>query len=235
TQYWPGVSAIGRKLRLDRDGKWATIVGVVGNGKYMFVNEPSKPFLYLASSQRFRSQMTLELYAPGNEASAMQAIRTLVHNLDPDMPVADIRTMPTHLRGGIAFLFPRIAMMVAVAIGLLGLIQAVVGLYGVVAFGVAERTREIGIRIAIGARPGEVVRTVMRDGIVLTGVGMLIGVVAALGVAQLMRAILVGVGATDPVAYLAAAILLVVVTMLAAWLPARKASRTDPVVALREG
>ncbi|MES2304240.1 MAG: ABC transporter permease [Gemmatimonadota bacterium] len=234
-QYWPGASALGRRFRLEKDGAWFTVVGVVGSGRYTFVNESPKPYFYMPMAQRYRSQMTLELLAPGNETAAMLAIRRLVHELDPDMPVGDVRTMQVHLEGGLAFLFPKIAAIVAVAIGLLGLIQAVVGLYGVVAFGVAERTREIGIRIAIGARPGDVVRGVMREGLMLTGVGMLIGVIASLGVAQLTRAILVGVGATDPVAYLAAAVLLLSVTTLAAWLPARRAAATDPTVALREG
>lgn len=234
-QYWPGASAVGRKLRVDKDGPWATIVGVVGNGRYMFINEAIRPYLYLASTQRFQSRMTLEIFAPGNEAAAMASIRRLVHELDADMPVADVRTMTLHLHGGIAFLFSRIAAVVAMAIGLLGLVQAVVGLYGVVAFGVAERTREIGIRMAIGARPVDVVRSVMREGVVLTGVGMLFGVVGALGVAQLMRAVLVGVGATDVVAYLSAALLLIAVTMVAAWLPARRASRLSPTVALSDG
>ena len=110
-----------------------------------------------------------------------------------------------------------------------------VGLYGVIAFSVAERTQEIGIRMAIGARPGSVVRAVLGDGLRLTVAGMVVGGVGALGVAQLMRAVLVGVGTTDLVSYIAAAVLLLAVTMLAAWIPARRAARLDVVAALRGG
>jgi ABC-type antimicrobial peptide transport system permease subunit len=201
----------------------------------MFTNEAPRDYLYLPMAQRYTERMALVARAPGNTDATLVAIRRLVHELDPDLPVADVRTMQAHLRGGLAFLFPRLAAQIAIVLGLLGLLQAVVGLYGVIAFSVAERTQEIGIRMAIGAEPGSVVRSVLGDGLRLTLAGMVLGVVGALGVAQLMRAVLVGIGATDLVSYLVAALLLLTVTMLAAWIPARRASRLDVVAALRGG
>ena len=234
-RYWPGESAVGRRIRLAPDGEWLTVFGVVGSGPYVFTNEASRDYLYLPMTQRYSERMTLMVRAPGHTDEALIAIRRLLHDLDPDLPIADVRTMNAHLRGGLAFLFPRLAAQIAIVLGLLGLLQAVVGLYGVIAFSVAERTQEIGIRMAIGARPGSVVRAVLGDGLRLTLAGMVVGVVGALGVAQLMRAVLVGIGATDVVSYLVAAALLLSVTMLAAWIPARRAAHLDVVAALRGG
>lgn len=232
-RYWPGEPAVGHRIRLQPDGEWLTVLGVVGTGPYVFTNEPTRDYLYLPMTQRYSERMTLMVRAPGNTDGALVAMRRLLHDLDPDLPIADVRTMDAHLRGGLAFLFPRLAAQIAIVLGLFGLLQAVVGLYGVIAFSVAERTQEIGIRMAIGARPGSVVRAVLGDGLRLTVAGMVVGVVGALGVAQLMRAVLVGVGTTDLVSYLAAAVLLLAVTMLAAWIPARRAARLDVVAALR--
>lgn len=234
-RFWPGEPAVGRRIRMASDGPWFTVLGVVGNGRYRFPNEAPRPYVYLPSTQRYSQRLTLAMHAPGNTEAALVAARGLVHAIDPDMPVADVRTMNAHLEGGLAFFFPKIAAQAAIVIGLLGLLQAVVGLYGVIAFGVAERTQEIGIRMALGARPGTVVRSVLSEGMRLTVVGMGIGVIGALGVAQLMRAVLVGIGAADLASYLAAATLLLAVTLLAAWIPARRAARLDVVAALRGG
>lgn len=234
-RYWPGETAVGRRVRFEPDGEWLTVVGVVGSGPYLFTNEAPRSYLYLPMTQRSSHRMNLVARAPGNTDATLAAFRRLVRDLDPDLPVVDVRTMSAHLRGGLAFLFPRLAAQVAIVLGLLGLVQAVVGLYGVIAFSVAERTQEIGIRMAIGAEPGSVVRSVLGDGLRLTLAGMVLGMLAAAGVAQLMRAVLVGIGATDVVSYLAAAVLLLSVTMLAAWIPARRAARLDVVAALRGG
>jgi len=234
-RYWPGEPAVGRRVRFEPDGEWLTVVGVVGSGPYVFTNEAPRSYVYLPMAQSYTERMALVARAPGNTDGTLVAIRRLVHGLDPDLPVADVRTMSAHLRGGLAFLFPRLAAQIAIVLGLLGLLQAVVGLYGVIAFSMAERTQEIGIRMAIGAEPGSVVRSVLGDGLRLTLAGMALGIVGAFGVAQLMRAVLVGIGATDLVSYLVAALLLLAVTMLAAWIPARRASRLDVVAALRGG
>ncbi|MES2123048.1 MAG: ADOP family duplicated permease [Gemmatimonadota bacterium] len=232
-RYWPGISAVGRRVRFTEDGPWATVVGVVGSGRYVFLNEAPRPYAYLPWGQRYRTRSTLELRAPGAEAATLASIRRLVHDLDPDMPIADLRSMEAHLQGGIAFLFPRLAAIAAMAIGLLGLLQAVVGLYGVIAYSVAERTREIGIRMAIGARPQAVVRGILFEGIRLTATGMAVGLAGAFVATRLMRAVLLGVGPSDPLSYIGAASVLLLVTTLAAWLPARRAARLDPVAALR--
>lgn len=234
-RYWPGESAVGRRIRLSPDGEWLTVLGVVGSGPYVFTNEATRDYFYLPMTQRYSERMTLLVRAPGQTDAMLPAIRRLMHDLDPDLPISDVRTMEAHLRGGLAFLFPRLAAQIAIVLGLLGLLQAVVGLYGVIAFSVAERTPEIGIRMAIGAQPGSVIRSVLGDGLRLTLAGMVVGVLGAVGVAQLMRAVLVGIGATDVVSYLVAAALLLGVTMLAAWIPARRAARLDVVAALRGG
>jgi len=234
-RYWPGEPAVGRRIRLQPDGEWLTVLGVVGSGPYVFTNEAPRDYLYLPMTQRYSERMNLVARAPGRTEGTLIAMRRALHDLDPDLPIADVRTMNAHLHGGLAFLFPRLAAQVAIVLGLLGLLQAVVGLYGVMAFSVAERTQEIGIRMAIGAQPGSVIRSVLEDGLRLTLAGMVVGVLGAVGVAQLMRAVLVGIGATDVVSYLVAAVLLLAVTMLAAWVPARRAARLDVVAALRGG
>jgi ABC-type antimicrobial peptide transport system permease subunit len=158
-------------------------------------------------------------------------IRSLVADLDPALPVLVSETMEEHTSIG---LFPqRIALVVAASLGLVALLLSVLGIYGVTAYGVTRRTREIGIRLALGSPRGRVLGLVLRQGVVLAGLGVGIGLVMTLGVARLLESLLYGVPGTDVMALAGAAGLLVAAALVASWVPARRASRVDPAVALR--
>jgi putative ABC transport system permease protein len=164
-------------------------------------------------------------------AALAPVLRAEVAALDPDLPLADIRTMRNHL--GIALLPARLAGATLGVFGLLGLLLAAVGIYGVMSYSVAQRTREIGIRMAVGAARAQVVRLVMRQGLRLVAVGAAVGLVGAVVAARLVRGLLYGGSALDPVTFAAVPIVLVGVALLAIWVPARRAAGVDPMVALR--
>ncbi|HKC88549.1 MAG TPA: FtsX-like permease family protein, partial [Blastocatellia bacterium] len=160
------------------------------------------------------------------------AARQVVSALDQGMPVYDLKTMNAHL-SGISLLFVRVGAALIGVFGLLGLLLAVVGLYGVISHSVSQRTREIGVRIALGARPGDVLRMALKQGMILTLVGVATGLAAAFAVTRLMGGLLYGVSATDPMTFIVIPPLLTFVAILACWIPARRAAKVDPIVALR--
>jgi predicted permease len=230
--YWQGDSAIGRQLRLERGGPPVEIVGVVKNSKYGSIGEEPRPCLYLPFAQNYQSTSILYLHTEGDPAAAAAAARQVVSELDQDMPVYDLKTMNTHL-SGIALLFVRVGAALVGVFGFLGLSLAVVGLYGVVSHSVSQRTREIGIRIALGARAADVLRMLLKQGMILTLVGVAAGLAAAFAVTRLMGGLLYGVSATDPMTFIAIPLLLTIVATLACWIPARRAAKVEPMVTLR--
>ncbi len=230
--YWPLQKAIGRQIRLERGGPPVEIVGVVKNSKYGSIGEEPRPCLYLPFAQNYQSASILFLHTEGDPAAVAAAARQVVSALDQDMPVYDLKTMNTHL-SGIAMLFVRVGAALVGVFGLLGLALAVVGLYGVISHSVSQRTREIGVRIALGARPGDVLRMALKQGMILTLVGVAAGLAAAFAVTRLMGGLLYGVSATDPMTFIVIPPLLTFVAMLACWIPARRAAKVDPIVALR--
>jgi predicted permease len=230
--YWPGQQPIGRHLRLERGGLPVEIVGVVANSKYGSVDEKPRPCLYLPFAQNYQSASILYLHTEGDPAAITAAARRVVSALDQDMPVYDLKTMSAHL-SGITLLFVRIGAALVGVFGLLGLLLAVVGLYGVISHSVSQRTREIGIRIALGAQAGDVLRMVLKQGLILTLVGVAAGLAAAFAVTRLMSSLLYGVSATDPLTFILISLLLTGVALLACYLPARRATKVDPMIALR--
>jgi predicted permease len=230
--YWPGHDTIGRQIRLKRGGPPVEIVGVVKNSKYGSIGEEPRPCLYLPFAQNYQSASILFLHTEGDPAAFTDAARQVVGALDQGMPVYDLKTMNTHL-SGIALLFIRVGAALVGLFGLLGLLLAVVGLYGVISQSVSQRTHEIGIRIALGARGGDVLRMELKQGMILTLVGVAAGLAMAFAVTRLMRSLLYGVSATDPLTFILNTLLLVIVALLASYLPARRATKVDPMVALR--
>jgi putative ABC transport system permease protein len=229
--YWPNQDPVGKRFWLgDRKGKWVQIVGVAQSGKYFWVGEPPTEYLYLALNEYPAGRMTLVSQSLGEAGSLAEPIRALVHGLDADQPVFDVRTVEDlyHARASIVYMLNELV----AAMGLIGLILAMFGLYGLIAYSVARRTREIGIRMAVGADRGSVVRMVMRQGLLLALAGLGIGLVASLGAEKLVMAVF-GVTKRDPLAYLLVAPALLLVTMLAVYVPARRASRVEPIRALR--
>jgi len=208
------------------------VVGVAKTSKYEWVGEPATPFLYLPFAQHPSSHMVLVAQSFGDAAALVTPLRDVVRGLDANQPVYDVRTM-ADIYETRAIATPSLIIQTVGAMGLIGLLLAMVGLYGLMAYSVARRTREIGIRMAIGADRGSVERMVLRQGFVLAITGLGIGLAASFAAETGVNAVFSSTD-RDPLAYLIVAPALLAVTMLAAWAPARRAAKVDPMRALRE-
>jgi len=230
---WPGERAIGQRIRLDGDGAGeATVVGVVRDARVQGLTEAPMPMLYFPLAQEWTSEMVLEVrVAAGAPHAVLGAVRRELAALDPNLPMGEVRTLE-EVRTE-AMLPARLMASLMTAFGALALAVAAVGLAGVVAFAVAQRTREMGVRMALGAAGADVERLVVGEGVRLALVGLVVGLALAAGVTQLIASQLYGVGAADPATYLTVATALGVVALLAAWVPARRAARVNPLEALR--
>jgi putative ABC transport system permease protein len=232
-KYWPAEDAIGKRLRLDGpDGGWAEVVGVAKTHKYLWSGEAPTEYVYLAAAQTPRHQMTILLDAQGDAALLAAPLRDLVRSLDANMPIHDVRTMEDFFRKR-AVNLPRMIVGTVGSMGLLGLLLALVGLYGIMTYSVSRRTREIGIRMALGADSRAVLCMVLRQGLLLSLVGIAVGLAASTALSRGLAALIEGVAPVDPVALVAVPAALLSVTLLAALLPARRAARVDPIRALR--
>ena len=232
-RYWPEQEALGKRIALKREGPYLEVVGVVRDGKYVFLGEEPRAFFYLPFEQHYRGEMTLVLRSAGDDPGVLAGVRQVVRELDRDLPLYDVKTMTSHLRDGLALLFVRLAARLATAFGLLGLVLAVVGVYGVVSYSVSQRTHEIGIRMALGAQSFDVLKLVLGQGLVLTLAGVVIGLGAAFAVTRVMTSLLYGVSSSDPLTFSLISILLLGVALAASFIPARRALGVDPMVALR--
>ena len=227
--FWPGESAVGKTV--GAAGESWTVVGVVETGKYRSLGEDPSAFMYFPFRQRFRSGMTLVARTGSDPQPVMRRVRELVRSFDPDMPVYDVRTLEDHM--GIALLPARLGGTVLGVFGLLGLLLAAVGIYGVMAYSVSQRRRELGIRVAMGADRRSVLKLVLGQGMRLALLGTVIGVAAAFAATRMVRGLLYDVSALDPVAFAAVPLTLMGVAALAVWLPARRAASVDPIRALK--
>ncbi len=233
-QSWPGGQPLGRRIRLVDRGDSAhvlEVVGVVRDIKYRSLGETPRPIVYLPSTQWYRADMRVQITSSGNPRALLEAVRGAVREIDPDVPFT-ASTMEEET--AFALIPVKVAGAVLAGAGGIALFLATIGIFGVVSFNVARQFREIGIRMALGARGRRVGARVMADGLTLSGIGLLIGLVAALGATRLMRSLLYGVGPTDPLSFGAIAALLIAVTALACYVPARRATRVNPVDVLRE-
>jgi macrolide transport system ATP-binding/permease protein len=229
--YWPKRSPIGGRIQMGN--QTLQVVGVAKNIKYRDLSEQPLPFLYLPFSQQYESFMTLHVETAVDPATLAGPVLAEIRRLDAGTPVQDVQTMQHFFREGALF-GNRLITQVVTAIGLFGLLLAISGLYGVIAYSVSRRTREIGIRMAIGADPGSVARLVLRQGMKLTGIGAAIGLVLSLATSQLLSSLLVGVSARDPEVYIVVPLTLAAISLLACYIPARRAARIDPLLALRQ-
>lgn len=232
-RFWPGRGAVGQQFTIWKDGPKVLVVGVVANTKYTFLNETTKPHLYLPVAQRPVDMMTLHLRTTGNPTAITGAARKMTKELNPDLALFGVKSMETHLNYGLAFLFVRFGALVATTLGLLGLVQSIVGLYGVISYGVSQRTREFGIRLALGASGYVVARDVLKQGARLTAIGLVVGLTIAAASTRLMESILFGVSTTDWATFAGAAVVLGIIATVSSYVPARRASKLDPIVALR--
>ena len=228
-RYWPGGDAVGRRLKLTKD--WLEIVGIAKDVKYRSLSEAPQPFLYLPLLQDYRSNMILVARTAIEPEKMFQPVRAEVAALDPEIPIFDFKTFEEHV--GISLFLQRMAATLLSIFGLLALSLASIGLYGVMAYSVSQRTRELGIRMSVGAERRDIFKLILGQGLTLSVVGLLGGLVVALAVTRLMANLLYGVSANDPVTFSSIALLLLAVALLACYFPARRATRVDPMTALR--
>jgi predicted permease len=228
-RYWTGGDALGKRLKLDKD--WLKIVGIAKEVKYRSLSDPPQPFLYLPMLQDYRSNMILVARAGTEPRTMVHAVQAEVAALDPRMPMFDVKTLEEHI--GLSLFLQRMAATLLSIFGLLALSLAAVGLYGVMAYVVSQRTRELGIRMSIGARRRDVFALVLSQGMILSVIGVLGGLLAALAVTRLTAHLLYGVSATDPVTFMLTALLLTGVALVACYFPAQRATKVDPMLALR--
>ncbi len=230
-RFWPGESALGHTLTVASTGRTFRVIGVNSDHKQHGVLEPPAPFVYFAAAQRPSRYNFLVARTSGDATALVAAMRRELMALEPGLVVMDASTMDAHMAA--ALLPARVGAWLATAFGALGTLLAAIGLYGVVAFSVARRTREIGLRMALGAEPSGVLTMVMRQGLALVGVGLGVGAALAAGVAFVLRGLLYGVTPLDPLAWGAAALALLVAGAVANAVPARRAMRVEPLTALR--
>ncbi len=230
--YWPTADAVGKYIRLDsRTGTLVEIVGVAQTIKYQNTIERPMDFVYMPLAQHPIARMTLMLRSSGDPLQLIQSVKDIVRSLDPNLPMLHTMSYEDYYMNQ-AVNGPRIAMKLVGSMGAVGLVLAIAGLYGLVAYNVSRRTREIGIRIALGALSSDVLRLVMGKGLVLVGMGTVIGLAMGFALEQLMNSMLFNAGGVDVVAYIIVVPALFLVTMLAAYVPARRASLIKPFMPL---
>jgi predicted permease len=231
---WPGREPIGQRFRFAPNDAWIQVIGVAADGKYVMLVEQPRPYFYVPLSQRYRTPMTIVVRSARDPASLAAPLQRLLNEMDPDLPVFNVRTMENHIRSSVFGQMPlRAGAAIAGVQGAIGVLLAVMGLYAVVAYGVVRRTREIGVRMALGARRADVLRLVLREGMWLSGIGCALGLAMALGIGALLSAVLYGLKPVEAPVFVAVTALLLGVSAIACYLPARRASQLDPVLTLR--
>jgi predicted permease len=228
-RYFAGRKALGGQLKLF--GTTRDIVGIAGDGKYTSINEAPRAALYMPVQQVYVPDATLVLKTTGDPLLVLPAVQAAVRELDPNVPLFEVRTMAEHLE--FATFVQRTAASVVTGLGVVALLLAAIGLYGVIAGSVAQRMPEIGMRVALGARRRDIVGMVLRQGARIAVLGLAIGLVLAVAATRLLSGLLVGVSPTDAASYLLTIGVLAAVALAAAALPARRAARMDPLTALR--
>jgi len=247
-RFWPNENPVGKRValsiealrfdrpnappRLDFEGAAREIVGVVADVRASAIADPALPAMYVPFAQRPVSNLTLAVRTGGNPVWLINPIRAAVRALDPDQPVSSAEAMSDIVAASVQQ--PRDRTTLIGVFAFVALLLAAIGVYGVMAYGVNERTREIGVRVALGADTGDVVRLIIRGALGMTSLGIVLGLAGGFMASRLLGSLLFGVEATDLPTFLGAAVVILVVAALASWLPARRASRVDPAVALRD-
>jgi predicted permease len=234
-QLWPNQDPIGRRIHYggvtDKD-PWETVVGVVGRVKQYTLDSDSRIAFYLPQSQYPVRAMSVVLRSAADPAALTSAVKQQIHELDSNLPLYNVRTMNQRIDESLA---PRrFAMGLLALFALVALALAMIGTYGVMAYLVNQGTREIGIRIALGATRRGIVRLIVTKGLILALSGAAIGVGGAFAVSRLMRSLLFGVTPSDPLTFIVISVLLILITLLASYIPAYRAARIDPIVSLRD-
>jgi len=228
-RYWPNQDSIG--LKVHAAGRWHTVVGVAQNSDYDQIGQKPEPFLYLPLFQEYSRRVAIAARVHGDPLAFAAPVQDAVHSLDADLPLFDLTTLDSRIQ--LNTVTQRMGGVFVGAFGVVSLVLAAIGIYGMLAYTTRQRTHEIGIRMALGAEPRDVLRLVLRQGLSLALLGLSIGLVLSFALTRALSSQLFGVSATDPLTYLGVALLLLSVALLACYLPARRAMRTDPMSALR--
>ncbi len=234
-KFWPKEDPVGKRFSLKGTaGPFIEVVGVVQDGKYKnVIEDPQEAFFYLPLNQRYMEFRTLHVRTSVPPETLVPQIAAQIHEVAPDVAMSQVQTMSKALDGVNGFFFFRFGAQLAGTMGFLGLILAVIGVYSVVSYATAQRTHEIGIRMALGAAPRDILKMVLRQSLVVVVIGIAVGLAAALAGTRALASLLVGISPNDPVTFATVLILLSAVALLACWIPARRATRVSPLVALR--
>lgn len=236
-RYWPNEDPLGKHFRLSGpQGASLEIIGLAGNSKYRTLGEDPIPFMYLPLLQQYEpgdsSQgVTLLVRGAGNIKALLMPVRQEVQALDANLPIFNVQTLIDRI--SVSFMLPRVAAVLFGAFGFLGLLLAMVGIYGVLSYSVNQRTHEIGLRMALGAQQSDVLKLVLKEGMILVGIGILLGLLAALALTRVLASLLYGVSATDFLTFTVILLLFVAVALVAILIPARRATRVNPTITLR--
>ena len=232
-RFFPDQDPIGKRLKvfMAEDPAWCEIVGIVGDVRYDNLTAEAEPFVYYPHPELTYEAMTIVIRTAGDPAEMAPVVRREIAALDPDQPISDVRTMTQVMAQTVARARFN-TLLLSVFAGLATLLAAI-GIFGVMSYSVQLRTREIGLRMALGAQPRRVLMLVLRQGMLLTVVGIVVGLAGALALSRVMSGLLYGVGATDPATFAAIVVVLGVVALIACYIPARRATRVDPLIALK--
>ena len=233
-QLWPGEDALGKRFRTggrESTTPWITVVGIVGRVKQYTLDSEPRIALYLPHAQFPAREMNVALRSAGDPAALASAVAAEISKLDPDLPVYSVRTMEQRLATSLAR--RRFSMVLLGLFAGVALVLATLGIYSMLAYLVNQGSREIGIRMALGATSGGILNLVVRQGMILALSGVVLGVAAAFALTRVMESLLFGVAAVDPLTFIAIPVILVAVTLLASYLPARRAARVNPMAFLR--
>jgi putative ABC transport system permease protein len=233
-RYFPHQEALGKRIQQSEPGfgnPWREIVGIVGNVKYLGLTVDTDPAYYMPFAQGYGPRMFLVVRSTGDAANLEDALRREIQSIDPGVTLAQVSTMEQALKLSVSQ--PRFDTMLLSLFAGIAVLLAAVGVYGLIAYSVAQRTHEFGVRIALGAARGDVVRMVVRQGATLAAIGIVLGVGGALALTRLLRMMLFGIGSTDALTFAGAALGMMTVILLATSLPALRATRISPVLALR--
>ena len=234
-RFWPGQDPIGKRFRMqDGKGEWLEVAGVSKNGKYSYIFEDPRLYFFVPLEQQYRPMRALHVRSSQAPERLAPAIQKEIRVLDPDLPVYDVRTMARMLEGPNGFFLLQMGALFGGGLGLLGLVLALVGIYGVVSYTASRRTQEIGVRIALGAQPRDILGLVVGHGLLLVSIGIGIGLVAAAALAQLLKTLLFGVSTMDPATFVAVPLVLGAMAAVASYVPAVRAMRIEPMLALRQ-
>jgi putative ABC transport system permease protein len=229
-RYFPNDDPLGKQLRTRRGELW-TIVGVAGNTKQRGLGTDIEPEVFVPVEKWCPPELAFLLRTKGDPESLLPSARAIVASLDKNVPIFSVETANEILQGEVAS--QRFNATLLTAFAVFAVLLAAIGIYGVLAYAVHQRIREIGIRVALGAKPGDVLWLMLSRGLALAGMGLLMGVAGSFALTRLMRSLLYTVRPTDPLTFVAASVLLAAVGLAAAYFPARRATQVDPIVALR--